>query len=553
MYYTKRGLKMKDVRKAYRGVNFRAIISTVTAMALLFTSVLSGFGEVKANAAGATVITTQAQLAAIANNLGGNYELGCDINLTGTWTPIGPPSIDSGHYNPSSGFTGVFNGKGHKITGMNVNYTSDRVYATGLFANAYNATIENVSVYGSVYNCNNDRVLGPFHDSDNMSSFNGGLVGCAFQTTIKNCYSGVTVRVPGNTHSYVGGLAGTSYKGKVLNCSAGGSVDDQSDTTTIMAGGLIGEAASELIYNCFAFGSVNAGGELIGRTFDPSGSTCTISSCYALNVATAIRSANTTATAECTSLSADDMKASSFVSTLNVGIASDTTDTGLINWSADSLNANSGYPVYKTLNAADNLGWPDQYDFLAVWDTVPGAASYIVKLYKSGTTGAVDTETVTNQSYDFTSKVTETGTYTFTVTALGDGTTAYDGMESSASPAKTYLKPLPVPTMVKWDTGTPGKAVWGAVTGAASYTVWLVKSGKVLDTETVAAGTTSYDFASKITYTGSYTFYVRANGDKTTADDSAQTVSGAYSYTNPIPAVAVPSGLAWDKIGRAHV
>ncbi len=537
---------MKDVRNTHRRVNFRAVISTVTAMALLFTSVLSGFGEIKAKAADVTVITTQAQLAAIANNLGGNYELGCDINLTGTWTPIGAPSIDSGHYNASSGFTGVFNGKGHKITGMNVNYSSGNVYATGLFANTYNATIENVSVYGSVYNCNNDRVLGPFHDSDNMSSFNGGLVGCAFQTTIKNCYSGVTVRVPGNTHSYIGGLAGTSYKGKVLNCSAGGSVDDQSDTTTIMAGGLIGEAASELIYNCFAFGSVNAGGELIGRTFDPSGSTCTVSSCYALNVATAIRSANTTATAECTSLSADDMKAASFVDKLNTGITSHTTDTGLISWSTDSLNANSGYPVYKTLNAADNLGWDRPYNFVALWDMVPGATSYIVKLYKSGTTGAVDTETVTDATCDFTSKVTETGAYSFTVTALGDGTNAYDASESSASSPQTYLKPLSAPTALAWDTGTPGKATWSAVTGAVNYTVWLMKSGKVQDTETVAAGTTSFDFTGKLTYTGSYTFYVRANGDKTTADDSAEVGSAAYSYTNPIPAVAVPSGLAWD-------
>ena len=45
---------------------------------------------VATTALAATRITTRAELAAIANDLTGAYELGCDIDLAGEpWTPIG--------------------------------------------------------------------------------------------------------------------------------------------------------------------------------------------------------------------------------------------------------------------------------------------------------------------------------------------------------------------------------------------------------------------------------------------------------------------------------
>ncbi len=71
----------------------------------------------------ATRITTRAELAAIANDLAGAYELGCDIDLAGEpWTPIG---------NNFHKFTGSLDGCGHVISNLTV--TADSSNYVGLF------------------------------------------------------------------------------------------------------------------------------------------------------------------------------------------------------------------------------------------------------------------------------------------------------------------------------------------------------------------------------------------------------------------------------------
>ena len=64
--------------------------------------------------ASAVKITTADQLAAISNDLTGNYVLMNDIDLSeyGAWTPIG--SL------PDSAFRGKFDGQGHKISGLTI-------------------------------------------------------------------------------------------------------------------------------------------------------------------------------------------------------------------------------------------------------------------------------------------------------------------------------------------------------------------------------------------------------------------------------------------------
>ena len=84
---------------------------------------------------GATVITTAEELAAM--EFDGNYVLGNDIHLTEPWTPM---------Y-----FKGSLDGAGHKITGMNINCTTE--FNVGMFSwlegTVSNLTIENASVTGS--------------------------------------------------------------------------------------------------------------------------------------------------------------------------------------------------------------------------------------------------------------------------------------------------------------------------------------------------------------------------------------------------------------------
>jgi len=81
------------------------------------------------------IISTPAELNAVRNNLGGNFILANDIDMSGfpTWTPIGTAT------NP---FRGTFHGSGNRITNIHVAPSSD---SPGLFG--YNAgTIEYLAV-----------------------------------------------------------------------------------------------------------------------------------------------------------------------------------------------------------------------------------------------------------------------------------------------------------------------------------------------------------------------------------------------------------------------
>lgn len=83
------------------------------------------------------VIYTEEQLRAVGSSrdaLAGNYVLGADIVLTGTWEPIGTRL---------SPFTGSFDGNGHVIYGLTI---SGGGADTGMFGFARNAQITRVAL-----------------------------------------------------------------------------------------------------------------------------------------------------------------------------------------------------------------------------------------------------------------------------------------------------------------------------------------------------------------------------------------------------------------------
>lgn len=90
---------------------------------------------------------------------------------------------------------------------------------------------------------------------------------------------------------------------------------------------------------------------------------------------------------------------------------------------------------------------------------------------------------------------------------------------------------LPAPTGLFWDDTT---AEWGEVTGASGYTVTLYKDGSVFDTESTAAGETSYNFKDKIKEggDGDYVFTVIAKGSDSVADSGASPASAKYGDTS---------------------
>ncbi len=81
-----------------------------------------------------------------------------------------------------------------------------------------------------------------------------------------------------------------------------------------------------------------------------------------------------------------------------------------------------------------NLNWSNK---IATWSAVEGATGYIVQLYKNGVAfGAPVTSAST--SCNFTSQITETGNYSFTVTAIGDGEVYLDSNASTLSGTNAF-------------------------------------------------------------------------------------------------------------------
>ncbi len=121
-----------------------------------FASSSSAFASGSGTESDPYVIKTAEQLAAVAGDLDANYVLDNDIDLSsyGTWTPIGEFENTNGDGetpDESKAFSGVFDGKNHKITGINVD---GMMVATGLFgvtagAEIKDLSLENISVKGT--------------------------------------------------------------------------------------------------------------------------------------------------------------------------------------------------------------------------------------------------------------------------------------------------------------------------------------------------------------------------------------------------------------------
>ncbi|NPV93323.1 MAG: hypothetical protein HPY50_21395 [Firmicutes bacterium] len=96
-----------------------------------------------------------------------------------------------------------------------------------------------------------------------------------------------------------------------------------------------------------------------------------------------------------------------------------------------------------SLAAPENLAWDGTTPGKATWDEVANAASYSVQLYKDSAEQGDPVSVLSGTEYDFTSVISETGSYTFKVTAIGDGATYTDSPQSDASPEYDYTAAPP--------------------------------------------------------------------------------------------------------------
>lgn len=145
-------------------------------------------------------ITTAEELAAVANDLAGDYILDADIDLQGlAWTPIGTyaPSGDSAEEQEipakETAFTGTFDGNGHTIRNLSVQ-GKDGI-AVGLFGciaetKIGNFTLENASVEGTVMVAD---VVGYSYCSTvyDVNLINGSVTAYAGELSAEGMYGGI--------------------------------------------------------------------------------------------------------------------------------------------------------------------------------------------------------------------------------------------------------------------------------------------------------------------------------------------------------------------------
>jgi len=219
-----------------------------------------------------TAITSCEELQNMKNDLSGNYYLVRDIDCSDTvnwnsgagFVPIG---------NSSNPFTGTFDGKGHKITGLYINRPSTDF--VGLFgctdsgSEIRDVGLENIDVTGNEDvgglvgqnrgNITNSYSTGSISGNEDV----GGLVGYDRGGTIAQSYS--TGNVNGGLYGlYVGGLAGYADYGTVSDSYSTSSVSGYA-----CVGGLIGYVDA-IVTNTYSTGSVSGTsptGGLIGVSF----------------------------------------------------------------------------------------------------------------------------------------------------------------------------------------------------------------------------------------------------------------------------------------------
>ncbi|MDD6311163.1 MAG: hypothetical protein PUB09_04420 [Firmicutes bacterium] len=186
---------------------------------------------------------------------GVTIELTDDIELTKPWKPIGPDKDVC--------FKGIFDGKGHSISGIKVDTNAATV---GLFG-YLDGTVKNLNLSGAVFSGNKEcgAVCGILTENGRISNIisnvavsgktkTGGICGFNANGVITNCVN--YADVVGTTK--VGGVVGENW-GKIKKSGNRGTVySTMSGALTFGTGGVAGRSvsSSSMILSCYNTGNV---------------------------------------------------------------------------------------------------------------------------------------------------------------------------------------------------------------------------------------------------------------------------------------------------------
>lgn len=226
-----------------------------------------------------------------------------DASITTTWNsgagfaPIGA----------TSPFTGVFDGQGHSINGLVINWPGE-MFIGGLFSTiGEGGEVRNLGIdvaelssmryfAGSLAGINGGAVTGCYATGAISGlGYTGGLVGANVGTmtdcsatgpvsggfsggitgfnaggTLKNCYATGAVSASdegeGMFASVAGGLVGYNSDGTVEGSYATGDVSvSSSSTIPLIAGGLVGYVVSGAVADCYAAGAISVSAPISGE------------------------------------------------------------------------------------------------------------------------------------------------------------------------------------------------------------------------------------------------------------------------------------------------
>ena len=288
-----------------------------------------------------------------------HYKLMVDVDLNGSedfqWTPIG-------YYNSNSDyqcFGGYFDGNSHIVSGLYINSATNRV---GFFGYTNGASVEalwlnTINIYttgdyiGGIIGCANNTNIFNCYNSGNVTAnsywngYSGGILGYANGTiSIINCYNSGNVTASSSSNCYSGGIVGYVYNSTITitNCHNSGCVTANSYSNTSYVGGIIGYSNSGnsniniAITNCYNIGNVTATsyynycGGIIGFGNSPNNTN------YSYYLSTC--GGNNTYGGQ--PMTADAMKTAEFVDILNYG-------TNV--WTVDANNVNQCYPILSNM------------------------------------------------------------------------------------------------------------------------------------------------------------------------------------------------------------
>ena len=354
-----------------------------------------------------------------------NAKLTTNIDLAGDannqWTPIG---TETNIYN------GTFDGQGFTIKNL---YYKQIVPNVGLFGVANSsAYIKNVRVEGFIDN----SIDGNGDGSAVSSAFTGGIIGRSYGATVLNCsFSGNII-----SHDKVGGIVGYG-SATIVNCYNEGTVTFTNTSVGSYygsnnqyyygshGGGILGYGGTSnpsKLNNCYDVGRITNNGHNMtinigaisgyrGEVYYDFNNCYSLYSCVYDKIEQPYNNGGYGYAG--TVMSADEMKAEAFVTTLNTNVASLRADyPDICEWTLNS----DGYPVHanrKIMYKVPSSGigtFSNAYNF-----TVPeGLTAHYCKTYDSanGTIGMVAIDGAVPANTGVVLRGTPDETYTLTGT-----------------------------------------------------------------------------------------------------------------------------------------